>query len=275
MTALKRRDENAPPRKKSRNGKVTLPPVPTKNRQRKLKAAGVFVEANQASKDVESEDDSDPLMVADYVDEIFDHMRLLETKEEMKPDTSYIIEQPYIDDTMRHKLMDWLVDVHNEFRLPPETLFLAVNCFYRFLSCKKVRIKRLQLVGATALFIASKYEGRCLLHQIDPPSGKDFEDVADGAYTVKELLKAERLMLSTLEFNLQWPGPMGFLHHISRADNYDRQIRTLSKYFLEITVMDERFLDWVPSFLSAGSYCLARFMLKKGDWVCLFPLHCW
>jgi G2/mitotic-specific cyclin 3/4 len=79
-------------------------------------------------------------------------------------------------------------------------------------------------------------------------------------------------MLSMLQFELGWPGPMSFLRRISKADDYDLETRTLAKYFLEITVMDERFVGCAPSFLSAGAHCLARFMLKKGDWVRTF-LH--
>jgi G2/mitotic-specific cyclin 3/4 len=74
-------------------------------------------------------------------------------------------------------------------------------------------------------------------------------------------------MLSMLQFELGWPGPMSFLRRISKADDYDLETRTLAKYFLEITIMDERFVGCSPSFLSAGAHCLARMMLKKGDWV--------
>jgi hypothetical protein len=92
--------------------------------------------------------------------------------------------------------------------------------------------------------------------------------MVDGAYTADEVLKAERFMLSMLQFELGWPGPMSFLRRISKADDYDLETRTLAKYFLEITVMDERFVSCAPSFLAAAAHCLARFMLKKGDWVC-------
>jgi hypothetical protein len=97
--------------------------------------------------------------------------------------------------------------------------------------------------------------------------------MVDGAYTADEVLKAERFMLSMLQFELGWPGPMSFLRRISKADDYDLETRTLSKYFLEITVMDERFVGCAPSFLSAGAHCLARFMLKKGDWVSSYRLY--
>ncbi|OAK95347.1 hypothetical protein IQ06DRAFT_58617 [Phaeosphaeriaceae sp. SRC1lsM3a] len=234
-----------------------LAPRITAKVQRELDAARIFVEANRSDEDVEDEA-WDTSMVAEYGDEIFAYMHALE--ERMKPNALYMDHQAEIQWSMRSVLMDWLVQVHNRFTLLPETLFLAVNYVDRFLSCKVVSLGKLQLVGATALFVAAKYE------EINCPSVQEIVYMVDGAYTADEVLKAERFMLSMLQFELGWPGPMSFLRRISKADDYDLETRTLAKYFLEITVMDERFVGCAPSFLSAGAHCLARLMLKKGDW---------
>jgi G2/mitotic-specific cyclin 3/4 len=236
-----------------------LAPRITAKTQRELDAARQFVEENRSPEDVEDEQ-WDTSMVAEYGDEIFAYMHELE--ERMKPNALYMDHQAEIQWSMRSVLMDWLVQVHNRFTLLPETLFLAVNYVDRFLSCKVVSLGKLQLVGATALFVAAKYE------EINCPSVQEIVYMVDGAYTADEVLKAERFMLSMLQFELGWPGPMSFLRRISKADDYDLETRTLAKYFLEITVMDERFVGCAPSFLSAGAHCLARMMLKKGDWVC-------
>lgn len=169
--------------------------------------------------------------------------------------------QAEIQWSMRAVLMDWIVQVHHRFNLLPETLYLCVNYIDRFLSCKVVSLGKLQLVGATAIFIAAKYE------EIDCPSVQEIVYMVDGGYTADEILKAERFMLSMLQFELGWPGPMSFLRRISKADDYDLETRTLAKYFLEITIMDERFVGSPPSFVAAGAHCLARMMLKKGIWV--------
>ncbi|KAF2865501.1 G2/mitotic-specific cyclin 3 [Massariosphaeria phaeospora] len=236
---------------------IVLAPRVTTKSQRELEAAREYVEARRTVEDIEDEQ-WDMSMVAEYSDEIFDYMRDLE--ERMKPNASYMDHQAEIQWSMRSVLMDWIVQVHNRFSLLPETLFLAVNYVDRFLSSKVVSLGKLQLVGATALFVAAKYE------EINCPSVSEIVYMVDGAYTVEEILKAERFMLSMLQFELGWPGPMSFLRRISKADDYDLETRTLSKYFLEITVMDERFVGCAPSFIAAGAHCLARFLLKKGDW---------
>lgn len=148
--------------------------------------------------------------------------------------------QSEIQWSMRAILMDWLVQVHSRFQLLPETMFLCTNYIDRFLSAKVVSLGKLQLVGATALFVAAKYE------EINCPSVHEIVYMVDHGYSAEEILKAERFMLSMLNFELGWPGPM-----------------SLAKYFLDITIMDERFVGSPPSFLAAGAHCLARHMLSR------------
>lgn len=178
----------------------------------------------------------------------------------MRPNPNYMDLQQDIQWSMRSVLVDWVVQVHHRFQLLPETLFLAVNYIDRFLSVKIVSVGKLQLVGATALFLAAKYE------EVNCPSIQEIVYMVDNGYSVDEILKAERFMLTMLRFELGWPGPMSFLRRISKADDYDLETRTLAKYFLEITICDERFVDCTPSFTAAGAHCLARMMLHKGDW---------
>lgn len=184
----------------------------------------------------------------------------LQSQIKLLPDPHYMDTQAEIQWSMRSVLMDWLIQVHQRFSLLPETLFLCVNYIDRFLSKKVVSLGKLQLVGATAIFVAAKYE------EINCPSIGEIVYMVDGGYSGEEILKAERFMLSMLQFELGWPGPMSFLRRISKADDYDLETRTLAKYFLEVTIMDERFVGSPPSFVAAASHAVARFMLSKGDW---------
>jgi hypothetical protein len=61
-------------------------------------------------------------------------------------------------------LVDWLVEVVDEFQLSQETLFLAVTLLDRFMSVKAVLCCQLQLLGVTCLWVAAKYE------EVMPPS---------------------------------------------------------------------------------------------------------
>ena len=207
---------------------------------------------------MDAEDYGDPLMVSEYVYEILDYMKDLECT--TMPNANYMDHQKDLEWRMRGVLIDWLLEVHTRFHLLPETFYLTVNIIDRFLSSKVVQLERLQLVGVTAMFIASKYE------EVLSPHIGNFRHVADDGFTEAEILSAERFILQTLDYNLSFPNPMHFMRRISKADNYDIQSRTLAKYLLEISLLDHRFLEFRPSVNAAASMHLARIILEKGPW---------
>lgn len=208
--------------------------------------------------DLDKDDADDPLMVAEYVEEIFAYMRDIEIQ--CMPNGSYMDLQRDLNWHLRGVLADWLIETHAKFRLLPETLFLALNIVDRFLSMRTISLSKLQLVGVTALFIAAKYE------EVLCPSIQNFLYVADGGYTDEEILRAERYMLKVLNFDLSYASPMNFLRRISKADNYDIQTRTVAKYFMEISLVDHRLLDHPPSLVAAAAVWLAREVLERGEW---------
>ena len=63
--------------------------------------------------------------------------------------------QPDLTPSMRSILVDWLVEVSDEYKLHDETLHLAVSYIDRFLSQMSVLRGKLQLVGTAAMFIAA------------------------------------------------------------------------------------------------------------------------
>lgn len=214
---------------------------------------------NEAVQNLDEEDLDDPLMVAEYVVEIFEYLKKLEVS--TRPNADYMDHQEDLEWKMRGILVDWLIEVHTRFHLLPETLFLAVNIIDRFLSAKMVQLDRLQLVGVTAMFIASKYE------EVLSPHVANFRHVADDGFTEDEILSAERYVLTALDYDLSYPNPMNFLRRISKADDYDIQTRTLGKYLMEISLLDHRFMNYLPSHVAAASMYLARAILDRGEWV--------
>jgi serine/threonine protein kinase len=98
---------------------------------------------------------------------------------------------------MRIILMDWLIEVYDEYHLKFESYFLGVSICDRYL-LKKPNISRskLQLLGITALSIASKLE------EIYPPSISDYLYISDNTYSATQMCEMEIDILQTLEFNL-------------------------------------------------------------------------
>jgi len=86
-------------------------------------------------------------------------------------------QQPHITERMRSILIDWIIEVHFQFKLKVESLFLTVNLIDRFLEKQVVTKENLQLVGVCAMLIACKYE------EIWPPLIKDYIHILYNAYT--------------------------------------------------------------------------------------------
>lgn len=96
---------------------------------------------------------------------------------------------------MRSVLMDWLHEVHVQFRLLSETFYMAVSIVDRYLmSVKNTLRKELQLVGITGLFIASKYE------ELYSPDCADFSFITDNAYNKRQIMDMEKKMIKVSIF---------------------------------------------------------------------------
>ncbi|CCE64994.1 hypothetical protein TPHA_0J01730 [Tetrapisispora phaffii CBS 4417] len=208
--------------------------------------------------DLQDQDTYDVVMVVEYSDDIFKYINELAMK--LSPDPYYIRNQKELKWSYRSILIDWIINVHQRFKLLPETLFLTINLIDRFLSKKECKLNKFQLVGITALFIAAKYE------EINCPTLNDLVYMLDKAYTGDEVLEAEMYMINTLDFEIGWPGPLSFLRRISKADNYCFEIRTLAKYILELTLMDPKLIGANPSWLAAGAYYLSKIILGFITW---------
>lgn len=229
--------------------------------------------------DLDADDVDDPLMVSEYVVDIFKYLRLVEVRFQPSqailvvilcqlttmPNPHYMENQKELAWKMRGILMDWLIQVHVRFRLLPETLFLCVNLIDRFLSARVVSLAKLQLVGVTCLFISAKFE------EVISPSVSHFLLCADSTYTEAEILQAERYVLKILEWNLNYPNPVHYLRRVSKADGYDVKVRTLAKYLLEISCLEWRMIAAPPSLMAAASIWLARLALGYEQWVRFLP----
>ena len=82
---------------------------------------------------------------------------------------------------MRSILVDWLVEVAEEYKLSLQTLYLTINYIDRVLSVMSVLRGKLQLVGTACMLIAAKFE------EIYPPDISDFVYITDDTYNAKQV----------------------------------------------------------------------------------------
>lgn len=159
---------------------------------------------------------------------------------------------------MRGILVGWLIEVHLKFKLLPETLFLTINLIDRYTEKGSLIARtQYQLVGVTAMLIASKYE------EIYAPEIKDFAFITDDAYTRIDILAMEQTMLRTLDFNLTAPSPYRFLERYAKLSESDDLIFYYARYVIELTLLDVKLYKWSPSLIAASAIYLAKKVMKR------------
>jgi G2/mitotic-specific cyclin-B, other len=152
---------------------------------------------------------------------------------------------------MRTVLIDWIVSVHHKFRLLPETLFLCVYVIDMYLSRYDAERKELQLIGVTALFIASKYE------EVWPPEAKDFIYIMDRSYKHQNMLDMELKILDLIDYRISVPTAFHFYNRFVIVLDVSKSVSMLGLYYLERTLQEYCFVGILPSLVAASSLCLA------------------
>eukprot|EP00879_Flechtneria_rotunda_P019319 GHRR01020291.1.p1 GENE.GHRR01020291.1~~GHRR01020291.1.p1 ORF type:complete len:401 (+),score=105.56 GHRR01020291.1:116-1318(+) len=209
--------------------------------------------------DIDSNDKLNPLAAAEYANSIYSYYRRVESKFHVAHD--YMQSQVEINDKMRGILVDWLVEVHLKFKLMPETLYLTCNIIDRYLSARNVSRKRLQLVGVTAMLIASKYE------EIWAPEVNDFVYISDKAYSREDILAMEKNMLAALQYDLTVPTCYLFTARFRKAaavlDNI--KVAQMCEYLSELCLVDVTTYKHPVSLLSAAVLHVALTALGRAD----------
>jgi len=201
----------------------------------------------------------DPHSVTEYVQDIFSYLHGIESKFMAKP--RYMRKQRDINHSMRSILVDWLVEVSQEYRLDAQTLFIAVSYIDRFLSEMSVQRGKLQLVGVTAMLLASKYE------EIYPPAVDEFVYITDNTYNREQILKMEHLILKVLKFDMGGVTAYSFFQRFIKMSNSDDTVKFLTMYLMELTLQDgERFLKHSPSVIAASALLVARYSTGLPCW---------
>ncbi|RZB69038.1 cyclin-A1-4-like isoform X2 [Glycine soja] len=210
---------------------------------------------------------SDTQLCATYVCDIYKHLRESEEKKRASPDFMDRIQKD-INVGMRAILVDWLVEVAEEYRLVPETLYLTVNYLDRYLSGNAMNRQRLQLLGVSCMMIASKYEEICA------PQVEEFCYITDNTYLKEEVLQMESAVLNYLKFEMTAPTVKCFLRRFVRAAAHDvqeipsLQLEYLTNFIAELSLLEYSMLSYPPSLVAASVIFLARFILfpSKKPW---------
>ncbi|GFP86784.1 cyclin-a3-2 [Phtheirospermum japonicum] len=205
----------------------------------------------------------DPQMCEAYVSDICEYLHNMEKEAKRRPLPDYLEKiQKDVTENMRGVLIDWLVEVAEEYKLHSDTLYLTVSYIDRFLSMNALNRTRLQLLGVSSMLIASKYE------EISPPHVDDFCDITDSTYSKDEIVKMEADVLKSLKFEMGNPTVKTFLRRFTRIAQEDYEVSLslqlgfLGCYLAELSLLDYGCVKFLPSLVAASVVFLSRFTLQ-------------
>lgn len=207
--------------------------------------------------DIDADDADNLVLVSQYVNDIYNYLYSLEIEHSVRED--YLVNHKEIFPKMRAVLVDWINEVHAQFHCVAETFQMAVAIIDRYLQMvTDTKRSHLQLVGVTALFIASKYE------ELFPPAINDFVYITDETYSAKQILQMEKKIMKVIDFNLSRPLPLHFLRRYSKAASAEDIHHAMSKYFLELVLIEYDMAHYKPSEVAASSIFLSLHLIN-GD----------
>ncbi|CAA0815481.1 Unknown protein [Striga hermonthica] len=211
-------------------------------------------------------DDRNHLEVCEYVDDIYQYYWVMEGQNPLLK--NYMEKQRDITRQMRGILINWLVEVHVRFDLMEETLFLTVTLLDRYLSLESIRKNEMQLVGLTALLLASKYED--FWH----PRVTDLISISAESYSRDEMLNMEKAILKKLKFRLNEPTPYVFMLRFLKAAQSDVKFEHLAFYLIELCLVEYEALNYKASMLCASAIYVARCTMQMAPyWTPLLAKH--
>jgi len=168
--------------------------------------------------------------------------------------------QTDLNEQMRGILFDWLVEVAEEYKLKPATLYLTISIIDRYLSDNLLKRDRLQLVGVSSMLIASKIE------EMYPPRVSDFVFISDNSYTKAEILKMEKKIISSLGPRVRTPTTYTFLERFQVAGRADEEVCQLSNYLGELALISYSFLRHEPRKIAASVIAVALHTTECAPW---------
>ncbi|KAH7664890.1 G2/mitotic-specific cyclin-B2-like protein [Aphelenchoides avenae] len=193
----------------------------------------------------------DPLFKKDMIT----YMKYLELKHQLPED---FLAGSRVSGLKRSILVDWIMHVHVKFEFHPETLSLAISFVDRALRTMNITTETLQLFGVTCLFMACKFE------EVHVPNMDDFVFLSAEAFTKRDILDMEPLVLKAVGFDAGIAHPVHFVRLYRREFLVtDAESYGLMKFIMDVALVEYALAHFRPSLVAAVSLYLVFLMNNR------------
>ena len=210
-------------------------------------------------KDLELELDSNHVNEEEYMEEILDNFYTEEENNRFKINPNYFKLQTEINSKMRIILIDWIFEVNNKLKFREETFYTTIYIIDAYLSKKFIQRKKFQLLGVTALYIATK------LNEIFSGSVKDYVFMTDRAYNEIDIISMESDICKTLNFNFLVPHCLSFFQIFSKKIGFDKDSEEyqFGIFIIQNFLMNSKSFNYNYSIISIASCNLIVKLFEK------------
>ena len=206
--------------------------------------------------DIDIRNLNNPMKVPKYAELIFCKAR--DEFESLVPSAEALMRhQTEITPQMHETAVKWMFKIHREYKMARDTLFQAVAYLNGVFGNRNVKIAELQLVTVTCLWMASKMEEGSI------PKLDDMCAICSDHFTQDDFVRCEREVLVALGFRLNYPTSMFFLRRLLDVIDADDEIREVSKFFCELSLISIMFLDYYPDLIALAAVCLGKVCLGE------------
>lgn len=152
----------------------------------------------------------------ELVNMVFNHLK--NTRNSHSCRINPLTNQTQVNALMRMVLLNWILEIIIVLKLSRKTFYLVIHIIDRYLAHKTSSKEHLQLLGITALFMASKFEDIC------PPKLRYLCYLCEDVYNPKDIVQLESEILMLLDFNLVIVTPVDFIDIFSLHFGFDESL---------------------------------------------------
>ncbi|KAJ3323943.1 hypothetical protein HDV06_000919 [Boothiomyces sp. JEL0866] len=170
----------------------------------------------------------------------------------------------------RIEILNWMHYSCQKLRFIPETKYMAINLFDRYLSRTKVNLrKQVFLLAATCVYISGK-----MVEELADPSTADMISLSEFKFTTAEIKRMERKVTCALSWELTCVTPYSLLHELLNSLGLaDPRVRPYAASNVSRTSIEVKIHPLINSILHHKEYCIERPSLLLA--ACLDSLDQW
>lgn len=167
-----------------------------------------------------------------------------------------------INEHMRAKMVDWMIEVTSIFQSSPRTFFIAVKIMDKFFTLQNVSVScgLLHIIGLTSLFISSKYEDVITI------STKDVvELIAHNKISSEDLFMTEQAILKKLGFFVNFVTRCDFIEEISKEISLSEELTSFALFLSQVSMHIYSHLSLKESQIAYCCLFISAKALKKEE----------